>query len=54
MVTRRRQPETWIGRLANEVYLGALVLAGVTVAAGIVALVIALALQVSNWVKLAD
>jgi hypothetical protein len=55
MVTRRRgQPETWIGRFANEVYLGALVLGGVTVLAGIVAALIAFAMQVSNWVQMAD
>jgi hypothetical protein len=54
MVTRRREPETWIGRLASEVYLGALVLGGVSVVAGIVAVLIALAMQVSNWVTMAD
>ncbi len=54
MVTRRRGPETWIGRVANEVYLGALVVGGVSILAGIVAALIALALQLSNWVTMAD
>ena len=54
MVTRRRQPETRIGRVSNELYLGALVLGGVTVVAGILAAVIAFAMQVSTWVTMAD
>lgn len=54
MVTQRRQPDTWIGRLANEVYLGALVVGAVVVLGGIVALLVAFALQVSNWVTMAD
>ena len=54
MVTRRRQPETRIGRVANELYLGALVVGGVSVVAGILALLVAFAMQVSNWVMMAD
>ena len=54
MVTRRREPETWIGRVANELYLGALVVGGVSVVAGILALLVAFAMQVSNWVMAAD
>jgi hypothetical protein len=54
MVTWRRQPETWIGRVANEVYLGALVVGGVSVLAGILALLVALGMQVSNWVMMTD
>jgi hypothetical protein len=54
MVTRQRQPETWIGRVANELYLGALVVGGVSMVAGILALLVALAMQVSNWVMMAE
>ena len=54
MVTRQREAETWIGRVANEVYLGALVVGGVSVVAGILALVVAFAMQISNWVMAAD
>ena len=54
MVTRRRQPETRIGRVANELYLGALVLGGVTVVAGVLAALIAFAMQLSDWVTMAD
>jgi hypothetical protein len=55
MVTRRRgQPETWIGRLANEVYLGALVLGGAVVVAGVVAALIAFAMEVGDWVTMVD
>jgi hypothetical protein len=54
MVIQRRQPETWLGRLANEVYLGALVFGAVVVAAGVVAALIAFVMQVSNWVQMAE
>jgi len=53
MVTRR-EPETWIGRVANELYLGALVVGGVSVMAGVLALLVALAMQISNWVMAVD
>jgi hypothetical protein len=54
MVIGRREPESWIGRLANEVYLGALVLGAVVVVGGVVAGIVEFALQVSNWVAMAD
>ena len=55
MVLRQRgQPETRIVRLANEVYVGALVLGGVTAVAGVVAALIAFAMRVSEWVAMAD
>jgi hypothetical protein len=54
MLIRRRQPETWFGRLANEVYLGALVFGALVVAAGVVALLVAFVMEVTNWVQMAD
>jgi hypothetical protein len=54
MVTQRRQSDTWIGRVANEVYVGALVVGAVTVLGGIIAALVALALQLNNWVAMAD
>ena len=55
MVLRQRgQPETWIGRLANEVYVGALVVGGVMAVAGVAAALIAFAMRVSQWVAMAD
>jgi hypothetical protein len=52
MVTRQRQPESWLGRLANEVYVGAVVLGLGMVVAGVIALVVTLALRVNAWVMM--
>jgi hypothetical protein len=54
MVTRQREPETWFGRVANEVYLGALVVGAVVLLAGIAAGLIAVVMEVNNWVMMVD
>jgi hypothetical protein len=54
MVTPRRQPETWFARVANEVYVGALVVGAVVLLAGIAAGLIAIVMQVNHWVTMAD
>lgn len=55
MATRSRpQVGTWLGRLANELYLGAMVMGAVTVIAGLVAVAVIIAMRVSTWVQMAD
>lgn len=47
-------PKNRIGRMANEVYVGALVLGVVIVLAGVVAAIVAGVMQVSRWVALGN
>jgi outer membrane murein-binding lipoprotein Lpp len=54
MAARRQEPDSWFGRLANELYLGAVVLAGLALAGGVVAVLVEVALEVSDWVAMAD
>ena len=54
MVTERRQSGNWMGRLVNELYLGALVLGAVVVVGGVLAAVVAALMEISHWVALAD
>lgn len=50
----KNRPEKRVGRVANEVYLGALILGVVVVLAGLAAAVVAGVMQVSRWVALGD
>ncbi len=50
----RRQPESWLGRLANEVYVGAMVLGLGLAVAAVVAVLVAVAMRVNEWVVMAD
>ena len=54
MAARRHEADSWFGRLANELYLGAVVLGGIAVVGGIIAALIEVALEVSDWVAMAD
>lgn len=56
MATRRLQqvPPGWIARLASQVYVGALVVGALTVAAAGVGVVVTIAMQVNAWVMAAD
>jgi hypothetical protein len=54
MAARRQEVDSWVGRLANEVYLGAVVLAGIAFAGGVIALLVEVAFEVSEWVAMAD
>jgi hypothetical protein len=48
------RPKNRVGRVANEVYVGALVLGVVVVLAGVVAAIVAGVMQVSRWVALGN
>jgi hypothetical protein len=54
MAVRRRETDSWVGRLANEVYLGAVVLAGLAVVGALIAALFGVALEVSDWIAMAD
>ncbi|MCW5893231.1 MAG: hypothetical protein KIT14_22175 [bacterium] len=50
----RQRSEGRFGKVANEFYVGALVVGVVVVVAGVVAAIVALTMSVSRWVALAD
>jgi len=54
MAARRQEVYSWFGRLGNELYLGAVVLAGIALAGGVIALLAEFAFEVSDWVAMAD
>jgi hypothetical protein len=53
MAARRQEVYSWFG-LGNELYLGAVVLAGIALAGGVIALLVEFAFEVSDWVAMAD
>ena len=54
MATRRRDADAWSGRLANELYLGAVVVAGVAVVGALIAVLIEVAIGVIDSIALFD
>ena len=54
MATRRRDADAWSGRLANELYLGAVVVAGVAVVGALIAALIEVAIAVIDSIALFD
>ena len=52
--TRRRDADSWLGRMANELYLGAVVLAGVAVVGGLIVALIQVAIGVIDSIALTD
>ena len=54
MAARRPEVDSWLGRVANVLYLGAVVLAGLALAGGVLALLVECAFEVSDWVAMAD
>ena len=54
MATRQRDADSWLGRLANELYLGAVVLAGVAVVGGLIVALIQVAIGVIDSIALTD
>ena len=54
MAAQRQEVDSWFGRLANELYLGAVVLAGLAFAGGVIALLVEAALEVSDWVAMVE
>jgi hypothetical protein len=50
----KKPEEKRVGRVANEVYLGAIVFGVVVMLVGVVAAVVAGVMQVSRWVALGD
>jgi uncharacterized membrane protein len=51
---QRRETDSWAGRLANELYLGAVVLAGLAVVGALIAALFGVVLEVSDWIAMAD
>jgi hypothetical protein len=54
MATRQRDADSWLGRLVNELYLGAVVLAGFAVVGGLIAALIEVAIGVIDSIALTD
>ena len=54
MTAQRHESSSWFERLANELYLGAVVLAGLAVVGAIILALIEVALGVSGWVEMVD
>jgi hypothetical protein len=50
----KKTEEKRVGRVANEVYLGAVVFGAVVMVIGLLAAVVAGVMQVSRWVALGD
>jgi len=54
MVTQRRQTKGWLGRIADELYVGSLVAAAAIGLAAVVTLLLQFVLEFSHWAEQLD